>query len=295
MIPEEYYKAGNILAKVINKARNIIKPETPILKICEFIESQIEKLGAKPSFPANIDINEIGAHYTSPPDDTLKIPNNALVKVDAGTHINGYICDMAISINLGEEKFSKYIEAAEDALKTAIKHIKPGVKVDLIGEKVEKTIKSYNLKPISNLSGHQLKQYNLHAGQSIPSVKSGETGHFKLNEVYALEPFVTDNSAAGRVKSGKEAYIFQFIKRKKNLIKFLAQPADEIRSKFNRLPFCIRWLPEKYQTSDIIKRLTSIGVLHAFPVLIEAKNGIVAQAEKTIVVTNDGCEVLTCL
>ncbi|NVM01741.1 MAG: type II methionyl aminopeptidase [Candidatus Helarchaeota archaeon] len=293
MIPEEYYKAGNILAKTINKTRDLIKPGINILEICEFIEGEIEKLGAKPSFPANIDINEIGAHYTSPPNDKSKIPDNSVVKIDAGSHINGYINDMAITINFGEKKYDKYIEAAEAALATAINHIKPGVKVDLIGELVEKKIKSYDLKPISNLSGHQLKQYNLHAGQSIPSVKSNEEGYFKINEVYALEPFVTDKSAAGRVKSGNEAYIYQFIKRKKNLIKFLAQPADEIRRKFNRLPFCLRWLPEKYHTSDIIKRLTSIGILHAYPVLIEARKGVVAQAEKTIVVTSDGCEVLT--
>ncbi len=295
MIPEEYYKAGNILAKAIYKTKDIIKPGIPIIEICEFVEGEIEKLGAKLSFPANVDINEIGAHYTSPPNDKSIIPDNSVVKLDAGSHINGFINDMAITINLGEEKYNEYIEAAEEGLATAIKHIKPGVKVDLIGEMVEKKIKSYDLKPISNLSGHQLKQYNLHAGQSIPSVKSGEEGHFKINEVYALEPFVASKAAAGRVKSGKEAYIFQFIKRKKNLVKFLAQPADEIRRKFNRLPFCLRWLPEKYHTSDIIKRLTSIGIIHDFPVLIEARKGIVAQAEKTIVVTSDGCEVLTCL
>ncbi|MFX0138604.1 MAG: type II methionyl aminopeptidase [Candidatus Hodarchaeota archaeon] len=293
MIPEEYYKAGNILAKAIEKTKKLIKPGVSLLKICEHVEGEIEKLGAKPSFPANIDINEIGAHYTSPPNDKSVIPENAVVKLDAGSHINGYICDMAITINLGEEKFNSYVEAAEEALAIAIKHIKPGVKVDFIGEIVEKKIKSYDLKPIANLSGHQLRQYNLHAGQSIPSVKSAETGELKINEVYALEPFVTEKTAAGRVKPSNKAYIYQFIKRKKNLIKFLAQPADEIRKKFNRLPFCPRWLPEKYHASDIIKRLTSIGILHAYPVLVEARNGIIAQAEKTIVVTTDGCQILT--
>ena len=177
MIPEEYYKAGNILAKAIYKTKDIIKSGIPIIEICEFVEGEIENLGAKPSFPANVDINEIGAHYTSPPNDKSKIPDNSVVKLDAGSHINGFINDMAITINLGEEKYNEYIEAAEEGLATAIKHIKPGVKVDLIGEIVEKKINSYDLRPISNLSGHQLKQYNLHAGQSIPSVKSGEEGH----------------------------------------------------------------------------------------------------------------------
>ena len=293
MIPEEYYKAGNILAKAINKTIKIIKPGVSLLSICEHVEGEIEKLGGKHSFPANVDINEIGAHYTSPPNDTSKVPENAMVKLDAGTHVNGYIGDMAITINFGEELFNKYIEAAEAALETAIKHIKPGVKVSLIGEIVEKKIKSYGLKPISNLSGHQVKQYNLHAGLSIPSVQSNETGHFLKDEVYALEPFVTGKNAAGRVKSGSNSYIFQFRKKKKNLVKFLARPAEEIQKKFKKLPFCQRWLPEIYHTSDIIKRLTSIGVLHAYPVLFEASNGIVAQAEKTIAVTNDGCEILT--
>jgi len=293
MIPEEYYKAGNILANAINKTCKIIKPGMKILKICEYLEGEIQKQGGEKSFPVNVDINEVGAHYTSPPNDESVIPENSMVKLDAGSHINGYIGDMAVTLNFGEEIFDSYIQAAEEALETAINHIKPGVKVSNIGEMVEKKIHSYDLKPISNLSGHQIRQYNLHAGKSIPSVKSNESGHFIKNEVYAIEPFVTDKNAAGRVKSGSNAYIYQFKKRKKNLIKFLARPADFIQKEFKKLPFCKRWMPEKYQTSDAIERLVSIGVLYAYPVLIEASSSTVAQAEKTILVTNDGCEVLT--
>ncbi|MHA1300297.1 MAG: M24 family metallopeptidase, partial [Candidatus Helarchaeota archaeon] len=231
--------------------------------------------------------------YTSPPNDTSIIPDNSLVKLDAGAHVNGYISDMAISMNFGASIFNNYIKAAEAALEIAIKNIKPGVRVSSIGEIVEKKIKSFGLKPISNLSGHQVRQYNLHAGQSIPSVKSNEAGHFIKDEVYALEPFVTNKNAAGKVKGGSNSYIFQYKKKIKNLIKYLARPADKIRRQFNKLPFCLRWLPEKFSSSDLIKRLINVGVLHAYPVLIETSNGIVAQAEKTIVVTSSGCEILT--
>ena len=215
------------------------------------------------------------------------------MKLDAGSHVNGFIGDMAISINFGDSLYNTYVEAAEAALETAITNIKDGVKISLIGELVEKKIKEFDLRPISNLSGHQVKQYNLHAGKSIPSVKSNESGNFVKDEVYAIEPFVTNINAAGRVKNDKNAYIYQLIKRPKNLIKFLAKPTDYIQKKFRKLPFCERWLPEKYQKTHHISRLTSMGIIHAFPVLVEAKNGIVAQAEKTIAVTSDGCEILT--
>ncbi len=35
------------------------------------------------------------------------------------------------------------------------------------------------------------------------------------------------------------------------------------------------------------------GVLHSYPILIEHEKGLVSQAEHTMIVTEDGCEVTT--
>src|SRR3989442_13587795 len=85
-----FRKSGQIIAKLRKEIPSIVKPGKHALKICVEIESRIRELGGKPAFPVNIGINEIAAHYTSPPGDTLTIPSGSMVKVDFGVNVNGY-------------------------------------------------------------------------------------------------------------------------------------------------------------------------------------------------------------
>src|SRR3989449_6517245 len=93
-----FRKSGQIIAKLRKEIPSIVKPGKPALKICVEIESRIRDLGGKPAFPVNIGINEIAAHYTSPPGDTLTIPSGSMVKVDFGVHVNGYVTDTAVTV-----------------------------------------------------------------------------------------------------------------------------------------------------------------------------------------------------
>ena len=71
-----------------------------ILDVCEKAETLIHKRGGTPAFPCNVSVNEVAAHYTSPPQDTQRIPENSLVKIDLGVHVDGYIADTATTICL---------------------------------------------------------------------------------------------------------------------------------------------------------------------------------------------------
>jgi methionyl aminopeptidase len=42
-----------------------------------------------------------------------------------------------------------------------------------------------------------------------------------------------------------------------------------------------------------ISRLSRQGVLHGYPVLKEEEGRMVSQAEHTVIVTEDGCEITT--
>ena len=55
---------------------------------------------------------------------------------------------------------------------------------------------------------------------------------------------------------------------------------------YQNLPFCSRWLIKKFGTKALIglRQLEEVNNLHQFPQLIEAGNGLVAQAENTILV-----------
>jgi methionyl aminopeptidase len=49
----------------------------------------------------------------------------------------------------------------------------------------------------------------------------------------------------------------------------------------------------KYKLGLALRQLVSSKAFHAYHVLKEKENGLVAQAEHSIRVTNSGCEILT--
>ncbi len=293
---EKFRKAGETLANALEKGKEKIKPGVKLLEITELIEDElIRNKGHFLAFPLNIGINEITAHYACPSEDATVFPDEGLVSLDAGIQVEGFATDMAVSTQFGTEKYQVLIDAAEAGLETAIKTIKAGVMIREIGIAVEKTIRSYGVQPINNLSGHLMTQYELHAGISVPSVSTNDPStsyRFKEGDIFALEPFATPSSAAGYVKNGVDVYIHALSKRKvKNLPNQTARWINRIWGERRGLPFSLRWydpLP-----SAILNRLTSQGILHGYPVLIEASNQPVAQAEKTVIVRTDGCEIIT--
>nr|NIW12322.1 type II methionyl aminopeptidase [Gammaproteobacteria bacterium] len=151
-------------------------------------------------------------------------------------------------------------------------------------------------KPISNLTGHQVGRYLVHAGKALPNVFHLSMSRVHVGEVYAVEPFVTVPDAAGKVRGGKEAHIFRFRKRKSLKNDYAKRLLNYIEKNFRTLPFSERWLqgyvPTRYYSAAFSELLSSKSLM-AYPVFIEASGKPVAQAEHTVVITKDGCQVLT--
>ncbi len=298
-IPEEafqkYVKAGRIAAEVREQMRRTVSEGMRLIDVCEKAESLIREGGGKPAFPCNVSINEVAAHYSSPPQDEKVIPENSIVKVDVGVHVDGYIGDTAATVCFNPE-FENLVRAAEEALETAIKMLRPGLSIARFGSAVQKSIQMRGFKPISNLTGHKITRYSLHAGKALPNVFHLSTSRVTEGEIYAVEPFATMPNAAGKVRSAKEAYIFRFIKRKSSKNEHAKRLLNYIEKNFRTLPFSERWLqgcvPANHY-SDAFSELLSSKSLMAYPVFIEASGKPVAQAEHTLVVTKDGSHVLT--
>ncbi len=291
----DFMKAGKIAGKVLSFIEGEVKPGVKVLKICRLAEEKIMELGASGiAFPCNVSINEEAAHYTSPHSDTKVFPNTGLVKVDIGAHVNGYISDTAITVDL-DGSYEKYIVAAKNALEAAIETVRPNVKLGEVGRAIESTIKKQGLKPIHQLSGHQLKPWILHAGKNVPNVGMKVSSAMNLGETYAIEPFATNGN--GTIKSGPYAYIFSNnMKNKKKLDRDTLRVRNAARQMFKTLPWAGRWLHGKITGVDVdvaIKALQRAGAIHGYPVLYEGKNGIVSQFEHSIFVGPEGAIVST--
>jgi len=210
---EKFKLSGRILRETREEMKRFVREGMPIIEVCEKAENLIREKGGKPAFPCNVSINEIAAHYTSPPNDDKIIPEKSIVKVDLGVHVDGYVTDSAVTVNFNPE-YEAMVETARQALKTATEVIHPGMSISRLGSIIEKTIKSRGFKPISNLTGHQVGRYLVHAGVSLPNVSHISFSKIKLGNVYAIEPFVTVKNAVGKVRDGEIVTIFRFLRPK---------------------------------------------------------------------------------
>jgi methionyl aminopeptidase len=289
-----YRKAGRIAAQVRRSIRRYVKRGCLIIDVCERVEKMIQDLGGELAFPCNIGVDQVAAHYTSPFRDPSRISSGSLVKIDLGVHVEGYIADTATTVCL-DPGYKLLVEAAEQALSQATKTLSSGCRLSHIGEVIEKTILSYQLKPIRNLSGHQIQRYVLHTGKSVPNVSCLDLHRVSEGEVYAIEPFVTLPNFSGVVSGSKESYIFRLAESQSPKDERAARLANLIRSRYGTLPFARRWLERELPQRDlkVFDSLVSGRVLSSYPVLKEKTGGPVAQAEHTVLVTKDGCEVLT--
>jgi methionyl aminopeptidase len=265
-----------------------------VIDVCEEVEGKIRELGGKPAFPCNVGINEVAAHYTSPWDDVSLVPDGSIVKVDFGVELDGFATDTAMPISLNPT-YDSMIIAAEAALQEAISAVAPGRKLSDVGAVVERCIDRYGFKPIRNLTGHKIDRYNLHAGKSVPNVTGIESGRFEVGEVYAVEPFVTVRNAEGLVTDGDAAYIYRFVKAKGAKSKAAVKLAEYIRSTYHGLPFASRWIHNSWHEAQYsaFEELVLSHCVAGYPVLVEVSGQPIAQAEHTIVVTENGCTVLT--
>ena len=292
---EDYIKAGKIAGEVRENLRKKDWIGSTLAEICEYVESEIIKRGAKCAFPVNTSLNEVAAHYTAEPNDPKTVSDSDLIKIDLGAQINGYIADTAVTVNY-DSQYDSLVQAAENALEAAMSMIKSGVKSKDVGRKIQNTVMDMGFKPIANLSGHSLDQYTIHAGKTVPNMWTIGSFSFSENEAFACEPFVTTKNALGFVRNGKIKNIFALASRKMTKDDEADKLLEYIWNNFNMLPFALRWIVKEWEEKEarrLLDFLVKKKVVKAYAILVEANGKTVAQAEHTFIPTQTGVTVTT--
>lgn len=286
-------RSGKIAARVLTEIRKEIEPKKRIIKICALAESKIKEYGGQPAFPLNVSINHIAAHSTSPRGDKSEIPEFGLVKLDVGVVVDGYIADTASTVDI-DGTLDGFVASTEDALTEAIELMQPGTNLGQVGKQIEQVIKAYGLRPIKNLSGHNLIPNKLHAGKTVPNVKTKTSDIVEVGEYYAIEPFAT--SGAGVVIDSEYVYIFANTGIDKPLEGMVEKLRKYLRDKYGPFPFALRWIGTGDKDIDIIKEIRTLlkeRAVRGFPIQIEKKNRPVSQTEHTVYISENGPMVLT--
>ena len=285
-------KAGKLARNALNYGKTLIQQNSSMLDVTNKIEQFVIDNHGELAFPTNLAVNNVGAHWTPSSKSKEVFENGDLVKLDVGVHIDGYIGDNALTVEIGSSKHTKMIEASREALNAAIEVAAPGVNTGMIGYAVQDVIEGYGYRPIANLTGLGIKRYNLHSGVSIPSVRENGGAVLKSGDVIAIEPFATDG--AGRVGGKRNSNIYHLRQVRKIRDERATELMTEIQNRYHGLPFAERWLHSIHDdaTKNLQKLLRS-GIVSYYPILDELGKGMVTQSEHTVMINKDGVEVLT--
>ncbi len=288
---DDWRKAGRIAGMCLKKGRALISPDAKIIDVLDRIEEMILNEGGFPAFPAQASLDHVAAHDCADPDDE-RVFGKSLVSLDIGVHVNGCIGDTALTIDLSGQH-SSLVEASQKALEAAISVAKAGVSLGEVGRAIHEVITSYGFAPVRNLSGHGLDQYVIHAPPSIPNFDNNDKRVLQEGMIVAVEPFAT--TGQGLIQESGRANIFSLAKKKPVRNPFTRQVLREIEG-YKGLPFTTRWLTRKFSAMNVsfaLREMMNAGMLASHPPLVEVRKGVVSQAEHTLLITNEGAEVLT--
>jgi methionyl aminopeptidase len=294
---EKLLEAGRIASEARDFGARIVEPGRKASEICERVERLIIEKGARPAFPCNISISEVAAHYTPSIGVDVEIPEDGVVKVDVGAHVDGFIADTAVTVDL-TGRHARLLEASREALSAAERILRPGVSLFEIGRTIYTTMKRKGFKPIRNLYGHTIGRYLVHAGISIPNYPERRAIIIRLRppQLFAIEPFATNGR--GHVVESSITAIYSYNNRKPRvpLGSVEERVLDFIVREYKTLPFTPRWLRGIAEDQKIllaIRGLVLKGLLESYPVLVEAGRGLVAQFEHTYLMLKDRIIVTT--
>jgi methionyl aminopeptidase len=287
-------QAGRVASEVRRLGAHKIVAGARLRDVCEEVEAQILKRGAHPAFPVQTSRNDIAAHYCPSPTEETVYEDGDLAKLDIGVHVDGWVVDTAITVNVGDHPERRiFIQAAEAALAAAIEAARAGVAVRTLSAAIERTLRSYRLHPMRNLCGHGVGHYLVHTPPPIPNSPEPNEVFLPTHAVIAIEPFATDGQ--GLVAERGKPEVFRVDPER-----LPPQNNDEPRlfrklRAFRGLPFARRQLRDfsREETEATLDLLRLRGSLTSYPPLVERGGRPVAQAEHTLYLGPEGTEVLT--
>jgi methionyl aminopeptidase len=193
------------------------------------------------------------------PDATTVLKYEDVMKVDFGVHVNGRILDSAFTVSF-DPVYDPLLQAVKDATNTGIKAAGIDVRMCDIGEQIQEVMESYEVeiagqthqvKSIRNLNGHNINQFQIHGGKSVPIVKSTDVTRMEEGETFAIETF--GSTGKGYVHDDMEVSHYAKNMDAPNVALRLSSAKallKVINKNFGTLPFCRRYLDrlgqEKY-------------------------------------------------
>jgi len=324
-------QASKVHKLISSYLKNEIKPLMTLKEIATLIENKIkEEIKYDPEnpllrgigFPTGLSLNNCAAHYTPNSNDhDIVLTKDDIIKIDYGVHVKGVIIDSAFTLHF-DPKYDEFINFSKSVTQYAVKLCKPDAILGEIGRDIEEYVKSkdiitigdkeYHIKTMSDLSGHLIKPYEIHAGKAVPNIAIKYPLRMEEGEFYAIEPFITTGNGLSILREPNSHYM---LSKNHDIINNLTISENDLYQKikktYSTLPFCQRWISEFNNIQPIqgelvsevvearerlpyeLENLAKKTILNTYPPIYDIDNSYVSQFEHTIYIKSNGIINLT--
>lgn len=308
---QDFRKGAEIHRRVRAKAQQLIKPGMQMTEIADLIENSVRAYAGNDhtlkqgiGFPTGLSLNHVAAHYTPNTGDTTVLKYEDVMKVDIGVHVNGHIVDSAFTLTF-DDKYDSLLTAVREATYTGVKEAGIDVRLNDIGAAVQEVMelyelelngKSYPIKCIRNLNGHNIGDFVIHLGKTVPIVANGDMTKMEEGETFAIETFGT--TGKGYVVSQGECSHYA-LNPGMDAVKLPSQRCKDlvlsIKANFGTLPWCRRYLERAGEDKYLLalNQLVRAGVVEDYPPLVDTLGSYTAQYEHTILLHPHKKEVVS--
>ncbi|OEV10452.1 methionyl aminopeptidase [Streptomyces sp. Amel2xB2] len=195
---EKMRAAGRIAARAMEEAARHIAPGVTTDKLDEVAHAYMCDHGAYPStlgyrrFPKSLctSVNEVICHGI--PDSTV-LRDGDIVNLDVTAFIGGVHGDNNATYLCGDvdEESRLLVERTREALNRAIKAVRPGRQINVIGRVIESYAKRFGYGVVRDFTGHGINT-SFHSGLIIPHYDDARaTTVMKPGMTFTIEPMLT--------------------------------------------------------------------------------------------------------
>ncbi len=190
-------EAGRLVAQVLSKMEDLIKPGITTEELNQFAEDLILESGATPAFkgyrgfPKSIcvEINECVVHGIP---DSRRLKEGDIIGIDVGVQLDGYYGDAAVTYPVGRvsAEARRLIEVTQQALLHGIEYCRVGNRLSDISHAIQSVAEGNGFLVVRNYVGHGIGR-EMHEDPQILNYGPPHRGPLlKEGMVFAIEPMV---------------------------------------------------------------------------------------------------------
>ncbi len=206
-------EGGSLLRDILYKTAALVKPGISTLQLNEFAESEIKKVGGRPSFkgyggkknpfPAGLctSVNDVVVHGL--PARNIILKTGDIIGLDIGMEYKKLYTDTAITVPVGDitKLAKKLLETTKKSLDLGIKQARAGNKIGDIGFAIQSCVEAAGFSVVRDLVGHGVG-YEVHEDPAVPCYGKKDTGTvLKEGMVLAIEPMVCEQEFSIKLDS----------------------------------------------------------------------------------------------